>query len=206
MLLASEPTLAASATTSFSKRLRIEAGQNFSTREPNIFNILLVDDSATDRILLTGLLRQHEHFEIDTAEDGAIAFAKMQGELRSVVKSLKEQTTNPAVLHANEKEFTELLRVFRDQLAFRFEALGCFEEAVEAAPQTFQQSQRLRGQHTELHERAKKLSEEAASSATCDLESLAKNVRDLLQDFDGQEAAENEMIVNAMFEDIGGSG
>ena len=141
-----------------------------------------------------------------TPRDCASPISFTKGELRSVVKSLKVLTTNPAVLYANEKEFTELLGVFRDQLAFRFEALGCFEEAVEGAPQTFQQSQRLRGQHTELHERAKKLSEEAANSASRDLESLAKNVKDLLQDLEVQEAAENEMIVNAMFEDIGGSG
>ncbi len=141
-----------------------------------------------------------------TTHDGVSPISFTKRELRSVVTRLKELTSASAVLKANEKEFTELLVVFRDQLAFRFEAFGCFEEAVEGVPQLYQQSQRLRDQHTELYERAKKLAEYASDSATRDLESLSKNSQDLLYALEVHEAAETEMIMNTMFEDIGGSG
>lgn len=50
-----------------------------------MFNILLVDDSATDRRLIEGLLSKHEQFEIDTAEDGLVALGKMIEKLPDVV-------------------------------------------------------------------------------------------------------------------------
>ncbi len=141
-----------------------------------------------------------------TPHDAASPISFTKRKLRSVVTRLKELTSDSTELIANGSEFTELLEVFRDQLAFRFEALGCFEEAIEEAPQIYQQSQMLRDQHTELHERAKKLVEYASDSATLDLESLSKNARELLHDLEVNEAAETEMIMNTMFEDIGGSG
>ena len=141
-----------------------------------------------------------------TSHDGASPISFTKRELRTVVTRLKELTSTSAILKADEKEFIELLAVFRDQLAFRFEAFGCFEEAVEEAPQIYQQSQRLRDQYTELFQRAKKLVECASDSATRDLESLSKNTQDMLRDLEVHEAAETEMIMNTMFEDIGGSG
>ncbi len=141
-----------------------------------------------------------------TSHDGASPISFTKRELRTVVTRLKELTSTSDILKSNEKEFTELLAIFRDQLAFRFEAFGCFEEAVEEAPQIYQQSQRLRDQYTELFQRAKKLVECASDSATRDLESLSKNTQDMLRDLEVHEAAETEMIMNTMFEDIGGSG
>jgi CheY-like chemotaxis protein len=43
-----------------------------------MFNILVVDDSAVDRMVIQRLLDGHENFEIDTAEDGAIALEKIR--------------------------------------------------------------------------------------------------------------------------------
>jgi CheY-like chemotaxis protein len=42
-----------------------------------MFQILLVDDSATDRRLIEGLLKKSLHFEIETASDGLIALEKI---------------------------------------------------------------------------------------------------------------------------------
>jgi CheY-like chemotaxis protein len=44
-----------------------------------MFNILLVDDSATDRKLIEGLLKKCLHFDVDTASDGLIALEKIKG-------------------------------------------------------------------------------------------------------------------------------
>ncbi len=43
-----------------------------------MFNILLVDDSATDRKLIEGLLKKCLHFEVDTASDGLVALEKIK--------------------------------------------------------------------------------------------------------------------------------
>ncbi len=43
-----------------------------------MFNILLVDDSATDRRLIEGLLKKCLHFDVDTAADGLIALEMMK--------------------------------------------------------------------------------------------------------------------------------
>ncbi len=43
-----------------------------------MFNILLVDDSATDRKLIEGLLKKCLHFDVDTAADGLIALGKIK--------------------------------------------------------------------------------------------------------------------------------
>jgi CheY-like chemotaxis protein len=43
-----------------------------------MYRILLVEDSATDRRLIEGLLTRRMRFEIDTAEDGVVALKKMQ--------------------------------------------------------------------------------------------------------------------------------
>ena len=50
-----------------------------------MLNILVVDDSATDRRLFEGLLSKCLHFKVTTAEDGAVALKKMQVELPDVV-------------------------------------------------------------------------------------------------------------------------
>lgn len=43
-----------------------------------MFKILLVDDSATDRKLIEGLLKKCLHFDVDTAADGLIAIEKIK--------------------------------------------------------------------------------------------------------------------------------
>ena len=43
-----------------------------------MFKILLVDDSATDRRLIEGLLKKCLHFEVETAEDGLVALEKIK--------------------------------------------------------------------------------------------------------------------------------
>lgn len=50
-----------------------------------MYNILLVDDSATDRRLIEGLLRKHHHFEVVTAEDGVMALSKMKQKVPELV-------------------------------------------------------------------------------------------------------------------------
>jgi CheY-like chemotaxis protein len=50
-----------------------------------MLNILVVDDSATDRRLFEGLLSKCLHFKVSTAEDGAVALKKMETDLPDVV-------------------------------------------------------------------------------------------------------------------------
>ena len=52
-----------------------------------MFKILLVDDSATDRRLIEGLLRKSLHFEVETASDGLISLEKIQIKARNVESS-----------------------------------------------------------------------------------------------------------------------
>lgn len=128
------------------------------------------------------------------------------GELRSVVLRLTQLTSNLALLKSNEKEFISLLGVFSEQLALRFEAFGYFEEAVEPASNVLRQAQKLRDQHAKLYERAQKLVESAVDSETRDLDRLSQQVHDLLHDLEVHEAEETEIVISAMFEDIGGNG
>ena len=50
-----------------------------------MFKILLVDDSATDRRLIEGLLKKSLHFEVETASDGLIALEKIQARIPDIV-------------------------------------------------------------------------------------------------------------------------
>ncbi len=50
-----------------------------------MFNILLVDDSATDRLLIEGLLKKCLHFEVETAADGLIALDKIKAKAPDLV-------------------------------------------------------------------------------------------------------------------------
>ncbi len=52
---------------------------------PSMFNILLVDDSATDRLLIEGLLKKCLHFEVETAADGLIALDKIKAKAPDLV-------------------------------------------------------------------------------------------------------------------------
>lgn len=91
-------------------------------------------------------------------------------------------------------------------MALRFEAYGYFDEAVETAPHIHRQSQKLRDQHAELYERTKELVEYTVDSESLDFESLFKHLHVLLHGLVVHESAVTEMIMNAMFEDIGGGG
>jgi len=50
-----------------------------------MFKILLVDDSATDRLLIEGLLKKGLHFEVETASDGLMALEKIKAKVPDVV-------------------------------------------------------------------------------------------------------------------------
>ena len=50
-----------------------------------MFKILLVDDSATDRRLIEGLLKKSLHFEVDTAADGLKALESLKAKVPDVV-------------------------------------------------------------------------------------------------------------------------
>lgn len=50
-----------------------------------MYKILLVDDSATDRRLIEGLLKKSLHFEVETASDGLIALEKIQASVPDIV-------------------------------------------------------------------------------------------------------------------------
>ncbi len=50
-----------------------------------MFKILLVDDSATDRRLIEGLLKKSLHFEVETASDGLMALEKIQARVPDIV-------------------------------------------------------------------------------------------------------------------------
>lgn len=142
---------------------------------------------------------------VDPRDDSTpISFAT--GELRKTVERLAHLTFTSSPIQENEKELIELLGTFKDQLAIRFEAYDYFEEAVEAAPHVHRQSQRLRIEHTELYDRVQKLVKTATDSPACELESLVKHLQVLLHDLMVHEAAETEMIMNTMYEDIGGGG
>jgi Histidine kinase-like ATPase domain len=125
------------------------------------------------------------------------------GELRAVIKRMAQLTSESGLRNINQQELIDLLKVFRDQLAQRFDAFGYFEEAVKSAPNGGRQSQRLRDQHKELYQRAQRVAETATNGAD-DFVSLSLQVQELLRDLEVYEAAETEIIVNAMFQDIGG--
>lgn len=67
-----------------------------------MFKILLVDDSATDRRLIEGLLKKGLHFEVETASDGLMALEKIQAKLPDVVVT-DIQMPNMDGMHLVEK-------------------------------------------------------------------------------------------------------
>jgi hypothetical protein len=89
-------------------------------------------------------------------------------------------------------------------LALRFEAFDYFEEALKSATNGGRQSDKLRAQHRELFERAQGIVDAATNGSADDYAGLSKQVNELLHSLEVHEAAETEMIVNAMFQDIGG--
>jgi CheY-like chemotaxis protein len=125
-------------------------------------------------------------------------------ELRSIVKRLTQLTSNSSLCSANQPEFVNLLKVFKDKLALRFEAFDYFEEALKSATNGGRQSDKLRAQHRELFERAQGIVDAATNGSADDYAGLSKQVNELLHSLEVHEAAETEMIVNAMFQDIGG--
>jgi hypothetical protein len=125
-------------------------------------------------------------------------------ELRAIVKRLTQLTSNSSLCSANQPEFLDLLKIFKDKLALRLEAYDYFEEALKSASNGSKQSARLRDQHRELFERTKRVVDAASNGSAGDYAGLSQQVHELLHSLEVHEAAETEMIVNAMFQDIGG--
>lgn len=77
-----------------------------------MFKILLVDDSATDRRLIEGLLRKSLHFEVETASDGLIALEKIQARVPDiVVTDMQMPNMDGMQLVENVRQFYPLVPV-----------------------------------------------------------------------------------------------
>lgn len=131
--------------------------------------------------------------------------------LRAALKALVENTE---VLQNHRKRFTELVAMFRDQLAFHFalqEAAGYFKDTLDNVPRLSELAARLRNQHVELFNRICEIANEAEEMLTCALpEERIDLVTQRLREFDcalqQHEKDEAELLCEATDRDIGGEG
>ena len=104
----------------------------------------------------------------------------------------------------------KLLGQLRDQLALHFsleEAYGYFEDAVDAAPHLSAKADELRGEHKTLFEHICKLVEEGERRLYRETPAKHEDVAEQLGQFLAQlrehENRENELIIQALEDDIG---
>jgi len=105
----------------------------------------------------------------------------------------------------------QLLGHLRDQLAMHFsleEAFGYFEDALAVAPRLSQQAEGLRAEHNVLFEEICRLAEAAEQltyreNSTSSVRQIVYDFCDFQQRFHHHEGCENELILQALQDDIG---
>jgi chaperonin GroEL (HSP60 family) len=104
-----------------------------------------------------------------------------------------------------------LLDKLRDRLAMHFsleEAYGYFEDAVSVAPHLSQEAETLRAEHQTLFVSVCDILEDAEQSLYHEkpyaaTRGILVDLSDFLEEFRGHESRENELIVQALDDDLG---
>ena len=131
--------------------------------------------------------------------------------LRELLDATADALSGPLLVRARPQVLAELLGRLRDQLAMHFsleEFFGYFEDAVDAAPHLSANADVLRAQHETLFvalcsivDDAEKLVYGEMSKGT--LRRISSRFGKFYEDLRQHEASENELVMQALYEDIG---
>lgn len=109
------------------------------------------------------------------------------------------------------RALAELFQQIRDQLATHFsleEAFGYFEDAIEVAPRLSEKAIELRSQHETLYLSISTLADDAQCRLTVNggitaIPSLLNRFRSFCRNLKRHEDAECELIMDALYEELG---
>jgi hypothetical protein len=132
-------------------------------------------------------------------------------ELRQLLHHTGAMLERPDWMPIEYNRLADLFEKLRDQLGMHFaleEAYGYFDDALLVAPRLSRKAEQLRSQHGELYADLCRLTDQAeqllyheASDAI--VAQLAADYRTFCQQFYAHEHRENELILEAIDEDIG---
>ncbi len=153
--------------------------------------------------IVTGTVTVNAAFLQELKEDNR----ELRGLLEQAAAFLESWRDDRATL----RRLDELLADLRDQLAMHFsleEAFGYFEDALEVAPRLCELADTLRAEHGVLFDEICTLAEEAEQLFY--RETTARTIRhivfafaDFQHRFSHHESRENELILQALHDDIG---
>ena len=132
-------------------------------------------------------------------------------ELRQLLHHTGAMLTRPVWMPVEYDRLADLFEKLRDQLAMHFaleEAYGYFDDALSVAPRLCRKAEQLRSQHGELYSQLCDLTDCACQllyheTGRRSLVRLAADYRTFCQYFYTHEQRENELILEAIDEDIG---
>jgi hypothetical protein len=152
----------------------------------------------------------------ETKTRGLIVNAAFLKDIKDDNRDLKILLDRIKLLGQHEKtarnhwpELIELFADLRDQLALHFsleEAYGYFDEAVITAPQLSTSAETLRGQHTDLFERIRRLADRATEVSVDSSEQITRFLEKFDRfrtDFERHEEEELTLILDSIDDDIG---
>jgi hypothetical protein len=132
-------------------------------------------------------------------------------ELRQLLHHTGAMLGRPEWMPIEYDRLADLFEKLRDQLGMHFaleEAYGYFDDALSVAPRLCRKAERLRSQHGELYSQLCRLTDCACQllyheASEASLTKLAADYRVFCQQFYAHEQHENELILEAIDEDIG---
>lgn len=132
-------------------------------------------------------------------------------ELRQLIHHSGAMFNRPEWMPIETKRLGELLGKLRDQLAMHFaleESYGYFDDALDVAPHLSRRAERLRAQHYDLYAEVCRLSERAEQLLYHEvpesaLHDMANEFRGFTGRFHDHELRENDLILEALDDDLG---
>ncbi|MEX2114769.1 MAG: hemerythrin domain-containing protein [Pirellulales bacterium] len=133
-------------------------------------------------------------------------------ELRQLMHHISAMLERPDWMPIEFDRLTDLFEKLRDQLAMHFsleEAYGYFEDALAVAPRLSRRADQLRSQHGELYSQLCAMTDRAEQllyheTTVAAVGQLAADYLAFCQAFHEHERRENDLILEAIDEDLGG--
>jgi Hemerythrin HHE cation binding domain len=132
-------------------------------------------------------------------------------ELRQLLHHTDAMLRRPDWMPLEFNRLVELIGKLRDQLAMHFsleEAYGYFDDALTEAPHLSRRAERLRAQHFDLYSEMCRMTERAEQllyheAPHSQIRELGEVFRDFSGRFHEHEANENDLILEALNEELG---
>lgn len=132
-------------------------------------------------------------------------------ELRHLLAETGDLLSRPQEVRTPRRQLAEVLGNLRDQFAMHFsleEAFGYFDDAVDVAPRLSEQAESLRSEHDGLFRKICEIEEAAeqllyGEAATRVGNELAQQFFVFRDAFESHESRENDLIFQALDDDIG---